>query len=259
MAQYIEMTTTHHITTLTLNRPKKRNAMNGEMVHELLNALQHAANDTHTRVLMIIGNGEHFCAGADIAWMQKISAGSADANYDDAQMLADLMYQLYVFAKPTIVLAHGATLGGGLGLLAACDIAIASKDASFGFLEVKIGLTPSTISPYVLAAIGERAAHYYFLTGERFSASEAYRLGLIQQMTTADALLSTGLSIANILLQNSPAAIIQAKHLIRDIAKEKITQGLVQKTAEHLANVRSSQEAQEGLRAFLEKRSPEWV
>lgn len=259
MFQYLQLANSNHITTLTLNRPDKRNAMDGEFVRELLKALEHIAVDTETRVLIINGNGEHFCAGADIQWMQKIATGSYNENYDDAQMIADLMYQLYTFVKPVIVLAHGTTVGGGLGLLAAADIAIAAKEASFGFAEVKIGITPSTISPYVLAAIGERAARYYFLTGERFGADEAHRLGLIHQVTTTDALLSTGLSIATVLLQNSPAALKAAKQLLRQVAKEKITPELAQKTAEHLANLRSSHEAQEGLRAFLEKRAPAWA
>ncbi len=259
MFKYLQMTTVNRITLLTLNRPDKRNAMNGDMIHELLTALQQSANSDESRVLMINGNGEHFCAGADIGWMQQISTGSYNENYDDAQMLADLMYQLYTFAKPTIVLVHGATLGGGLGLVAAADIAIAAKEASFGFSEVKMGITPSTISPYVLSAIGERAAHYYFLSAERFGVDEAHRLGLIHQVTENNALLSTGSSIANLLLQNSPHAMTQAKHLIREVGKEKITPELAQKTAEHLANLRSSPEAQEGLRAFLEKRLPFWI
>lgn len=246
------------IATLTLNRPDKRNAMNGKVIQEILTALRQLANDDEARVLMINGNGEHFCAGADINWMQKIAAGTYDENYDDAILLADMMYQLYSFSKPTLVLAHGATLGGGLGLLSACDIAITAKNASFGFSEVKIGLAPSTISPYVIAAIGERAAHYYFLTGERFGADEAHRIGLVHQVTEVDALLSVGVSIAQTLLQNSPQAMMAAKQLIRQVAREKILVGLSQKTAEHLANLRASDEAQEGLRAFMEKRAPKW-
>lgn len=259
MFQFLQLKTLKHITTLSLNRPEKRNAMNGEVIKEMLQALQQVAADQTARVLVIRGAGENFCAGADIEWMQKIAAGSYSDNYDDAQMLADLLFQLYTFTKPTIVLAHGATLGGGLGLMAACDIAIASRDANFGFSEVKIGLTPSTISPYVIAAMGERAAHYYFLTAERFSAEEAHRLGLVHRITERSTLLSTGNAIAEKLLQNSPAALSAAKQFIRSVSKEKITAELAQKTAEHLANIRTSEEAQEGLRAFLEKRIPQWI
>ena len=249
---------TDAIATITLNRSEKRNAMNGQMIQALSNALHDLSSADDVRVLLIHGSGEHFCAGADIDWMQKIAAGSYNDNYDDAQYLSDLMYQLYSFPKPTIVLAQGATLGGGLGLLSACDIAIAAKNAIFGFSEVKIGITPSTISPYVIAAIGERMAHYYFLTGERFGTESANQMGLIHQITENDALFNTGLSIANVLLKNGPKALIAAKQLIRHVAREKITEELAQKTAEHLANLRSSPEAQEGLLSFIEKREPTW-
>src|SRR5579885_3474108 len=211
--EFISVSHTEHLAILTLNRPEKRNAIHGPMLKELLQALRTLSADEQTGVLLINANGEHFCAGADIAWMQKIASGSYEENYDDAQLLADLMYQLYSFPKATIGLAHGATLGGGLGLLSACDIAIAAKNASFGFSEVKIGITPSTISPYVIAAIGERAAHYYFLTGERFGAEEAYRIGLLHHVTENDALKSTGLMIANRILENNQQAVMAAKQL----------------------------------------------
>lgn len=258
MSEFILVSESDEIATITLNRSDKRNAMNGQLIKELHHALRTLSEDSHARVLMINGNGEHFCAGADIAWMQKIATGSYDENADDAKMLADLMYQLYTFPKPTIILAHGATLGGGMGLLAACDIAIASNNASFGFSEVKMGIAPSVISPYVISAIGERAAHYYFLTGERFGPDEAHRIGLIHQVIEYEALSSVGITLAKTLLQNAPNAIIAAKKLIRYVAREKISEELARKTAEHLANLRGSQEAQEGLRAFLEKRTPNW-
>jgi methylglutaconyl-CoA hydratase len=168
------------------------------------------------------------------------------------------MYQLYTFPQPTIVLAHGSTLGGGLGLLATCDIALAADNAAFGFSEVKIGITPSTISPYVIAAIGQRAASYYFLTGSRFDASEAHRIGLVHQVTDVDALFRTGHALAKTLAMNSPKAMHAAKELIHHIAHHAITPDLGQKTAEHLANIRTSPQAKEGLQAFLEKRAPVW-
>jgi methylglutaconyl-CoA hydratase len=256
---FIQVSASDGIATITLNRPEKRNAMHGQMITALLHALRLFSDDNQVRVLLVRGNGDHFCAGADIGWMQQIASGTYSDNYDDAQLLADLMYALYSFPKPVIVLTHGATMGGGLGLVAACDIAIAAKNATFGFSEVKIGMVPSTISPYVITAIGERAAHYYFLTGDRFGAEEAHRMGLIHQRTEQDALLSTGLTLAKTILQNSPTAVVAAKQLIRYVAKEKISEELVQKTAEHLANLRSSPEAQEGLKAFLEKRPPNWI
>lgn len=258
MSEFILIARENGIATVTLNRPDKRNAMNGKMVKEIFHMLELLRVDNQVRVVIIKGNGEHFCAGADIGWMQHMASESYEANYDDAQALADLMYQLYSFPKPTIVLAHGATLGGGLGLLAACDIAIVGESASFGFSEVKIGITPSIISPYVITAIGERAAHYYFLTGERFDAAEAYRIRLAQRVVEDSKLVETGTDLANKLLHNSPHALTAAKQLIRHVAREKISSELAQKTAEHLSNLRATPEAQEGLRAFMEKRTPQW-
>lgn len=256
--EFIQVSQTDGIATIMLSRPDKRNAMHGPMIAELKHALTDLAQD-HSRVVMLLGKGEHFCAGGDIAWMQHIATGTDDDNYQDAQSLADLLQQLYHFPKPTIVLAHGTTLGGGMGLLSAADIAIASDNAMFGLPEVKIGITPSMISPYVIAAMGERAAHYYFLTGERFGAAEAFRLGLIHQTCEPSALLSTGVVLAESLLQNSPQALRAAKQLIRFVAKQPINDKLAQITAEHLAELRASPEAQEGLKAFLEKRAPKWV
>lgn len=258
MSELILVTKEQRIATITLNRPDKRNAMNGNMIQALLQTLQHLQSDHDIRVLIIKGAGEHFCAGADITWMQTVSSGSYEKNYDDAQALSDLMFQLYTFPRPTIVLAHGAIMGGGLGLLAACDIALVSQNAVFSFSEVKIGITPSTISPYVLAAIGERAAHYYFLTGEKFDAQDAHRIGLAHRVIEDSLLLQKGQEIAEQLLKNSPNALMAAKQLIRSVAHEKISDKLAQKTAEHLSNLRSSNEAQEGLRAFMEKRLPSW-
>lgn len=256
--EFILVSKSEGMATITLNRPDKRNAMNRQLIGELLQALHELAQDSQTGVLMINSQGDHFCAGADIGWMQAVAAASKDENYDDAQMIADLMYQLHTFPKPTLVLARGTTLGGGLGLLAACDIAIASKNAVFGFSEVKIGITPSIVSPYVVAAIGARAAHYYFLTGERFGAECAYRIGLVHQIVADNALIGSGLALARTLLENSPQAMAAAKQLIRYVATEKITEQLAQKTAEHLAELRATQAAQEGLKAFLEKRKPKW-
>ena len=256
--EFIKAATAEGIATLTLNRPDKRNAMHGPLIAECLQALRKFAADD-SRVLVINGSGENFCAGGDIGWMQKIATTSDDENYADAQSLADLLFTLYHFPKPTIVLAHGATMGGGLGLLSAADIAIAAKSATFSLPEVRIGITPSMISPYVIAAIGEREAHYYFMTGDRFGVDEARRLGLIHQIVENEALMSTGVTLAQTLMASSPNALREVKHLIRSVSKEKITAALAQTTAEHLAEIRRSPEAQEGLKSFLEKRKPSWV
>lgn len=255
----IELTKEKGLATVTFNRPEKRNAMNAEMIKELISVLHALAKDNEVNVLIITGNGEHFCAGADISWMKTIGTVSAEDNQRDAEMLADFLYQLYEFPKPTIALAHGAVLGGGLGIVSVCDIAIAAKSASFGFPEAKIGIAPSTISPYVMAAIGERAAHYYFLTGIRFGAEESHRIGLAHQVAEDDALKQTGQTLAQTLLQNSPAALKSIKELIHQVASEKITPELGRYTSRHLAKLRTSPEAQEGLKAFLEKRAPQWI
>lgn len=256
--QYLIVSKEKDLAILTFNRADKRNAMNGDMLKEISSALQVLANDAEVSVLIINGNGEHFCAGADISWMKTVGTFSPEDNQRDAEVLANLLHQLYEFPKPTIALAHGAVLGGGMGIVSVCDIALAAKNSSFGFPEVKIGIAPSTISPYVMTAIGSRAAHYYFLTGVRFDAEEAQRIGLIHQVTDDAALYQTGHALAQTLLQNGPKALIAVKQLIHRVASEKITPELGKMTAQHLANLRMSAEAQEGLMAFLEKRAPTW-
>lgn len=249
----------HSICMITLNRDEKSNAFDDVMAKRLIHVLKEAKQDKAVKVILIHAKGKHFCAGADLGRMKQMADASYQENFDDAELIADLMYELYTMPQPTIVLAHGATLGGGLGLLATCDIAIASTDAVFGFSEVKVGITPSTISPYVLAAIGERAAHYYFLTGNRFGTDEAHRIGLVHQVVEPEKLFQTGHAMAETLLLNSSSAMREAKQLIRYIASHhQISEDLGQKTAEHLAKMRTSEDAREGLEAFLEKRSPVW-
>jgi methylglutaconyl-CoA hydratase len=255
---YLTVTREKRLATLTLNRPDKRNAMNGDMIREIGDALKLLASDKTVSVLIINGNGEHFCAGADINWMKAVGTFTADENLRDAEVLANMLHQLYEFPKPTIALAHGAVLGGGMGIVSACDIALAAKNSSFGFPEVKMGIAPSTISPYVMRAIGEKAANYYFLTGTRFNAEEAERIGLIKQCVEDDELYQTGQTLAQTLLQNAPNALAAIKQLIHRVAHEKITPELSKITAKHLADIRKADEAQEGLKAFLEKRAPQW-
>ncbi|MEO8400924.1 MAG: enoyl-CoA hydratase-related protein [Gammaproteobacteria bacterium] len=246
------------IACLTLNRPEKRNALSGDMINEWLQALQKIAADKTIRVLMLAGNGEHFCAGADIAWMQKMAAGSYQANVVDALQLATLLSTLNTFPKPTIALVQGAIMGGGLGVIACCDIVIAAENANFCFSEVKMGLTPSVISPYVVPIIGQRAARYYFLTAEKFTAKRAEELELVQRVVSLEKLSAEGFVLAEVLLKQSPNALSEAKKLIRHVAYTKLSDELIQFTSEHLATMRSSDDAREGLKAFLEKRAPIW-
>lgn len=256
--EFIKLTTENGIGILSLNRPEKRNAMHGLMIEEILKGLHLLAQDESVRIVVVNGNGENFCAGGDIAWMQKMALAADHENVEDAALLAEMVYQLYAFPKPTIALVHGATMGGGMGLVSACDIAIASAESSFSLSEVKIGITPSVISPYVIAAIGERNAHYYFLTGERFNAETAEKIGLIHQIVASSELMDRGLGLANNMLKNSPNAMFEAKFLLKHIARKEITEELIQQTAAHLADMRRTDEAQEGLKAFVEKRAPVW-
>lgn len=246
------------ITTISLNRPAKRNALHGGLIRALLDAIKIIANDSTSRILMIRGAGEYFCAGADIDWMQKIALAPYEENRHDAAVLAELMYELYHFPKPTLVLAHGAAMGGGLGLLAVCDIALASHNTQFSFSEVKLGLAPSVISPYVLAAIGERQARYYFMTGVRFDAEEAQRIGLIHRLVAEKDLLIEGTKLADTLAQNSLDTLQEIKQLIRKVGGETISKDISHFTADHLARLRASAQGQEGLNAFIEKRKPHW-
>lgn len=260
MADEILLTTlTAGVTQLTLNRPAKRNALDGVTIRAFSQALQKLAVDVKTRIVMIIGNGEHFCAGGDLAWMQKMATCSQAENVADALELAQLLKTLYTFPKPTIALVQGAAMGGGVGVVASCDIVIAANNARFCFSEAKMGLTPSVISPYIISAIGERAARYYFLTAELFGAEQACQLGLIQKVVTPEYLSAEGLELVQILLKNSPLSLIESKKLISRVAREPISDQLSQLTAEHLAMMRASTDAKEGLSAFLEKRVAKWA
>lgn len=243
---------------LTLNRPKERNALNAELI-ELMRATLSEYHDNHSiRAVILQGAGEHFCAGADIKHMHSLQAATHQENIDDATQLAELLWQLYTYPAPVIALVHGAAIGGGVGLLAACDIAFASRDAIFSFSEVKLGLIPAIISPYVLRAIGNRAMRRYFLTAERMSSDTACQLGLIHDVFTADKLVETGMRLADSIAQNGPNAVIAAKKLIADINNQSLNHASALSMAEHLAAIRCTSEAQEGFLAFTEKRLPNW-
>jgi len=256
MTDLIQVTQNFSYVTLTLNRPEKGNALSGPLLQAFLETLNTLSVEKNCQVLVLTAKGNHFCAGADLAWMQTLT--DEKANRDDAQLLADVLQTLYHFPAPTLALAQGAIRGGGMGLLAACNIVIATETASFGFSEVKLGLTPSIISPYVLAAMNKRAVEYYFLTGENFTAADAYRLGFVHKMVKETNLISAGESLVKQLLKNAPHALREVKTLIHNIDGEKISAALIQKTAEHLARIRKTPEAKEGIQAFVEKRDPTW-
>ena len=246
------------VAKVTLNRPEKSNALDGNMIQQLTQVLQQVADDPSKNAVIITGTGEHFCAGADIAWMKKMAESSYQENVQDAMQLATLLKLIYNFPKPIIAAVKGATMGGGLGIIACCDVTIASDNSYFCFSEAKIGLTPSVISPYIISVMGERSARYYFLTAERFDTKKAVTLNLVQRMVSDDALEYEVTDFCHRLLKNSPYALEQAKKIIRHVKQEEISDKLIWYCAEHLATMRSSSDAQEGLRAFLEKRSPVW-
>jgi len=246
------------VATLWLDRPDRHNAFDDELIRELIGAIDSLDKDRTVRVVMLAGKGKSFSAGADLGWKRRMAGASEAENEKDARGLAELMHRLNSLAKPTIALVQGAALGGGVGLVAACDLAVAAADAVFSLSEVRLGLIPSVISPYVLAAIGPRAARRYFLTAERFDATTAEHLGLVQAVVPADQLWTEGRRLAALIVQNPPLAMAEAKRLIADVAGRPINASLRAETARRIAKLRAGAEAREGVSAFLEKRKPRW-
>ena len=245
---------------VTMNRPERHNAFDDALIVELTDALRAMEAEDAVRIVVLAGAGKSFSAGADLGWMKRMAGFSKDENQRDAMQLGALMRTLAHLRKPTIARVQGAAYGGGAGLVACCDVAVASQHASFAFSEVKLGLIPAVISPYVIGAIGERAARRYFLTGERFDAGEAWRLGLVNELAADDAGMDERLNdIVEALLACGPVAQREAKELVRAVAGRPVTSELIQDTAERIARVRASPEGREGVSAFLEKRRASWV
>jgi len=244
--------------TLWLNRPDKNNAFNAEMIRELILALDAVGEDKSLRFLLLRGRGKHFSAGADLAWMQASARLDYDANLGDAHELAELMYNLDALKIPTLAVVQGAAFGGAVGLIACCDMAIGTEDALFSLSEVRIGLAPAVISPFVVQALGERAARRYALTAERFSGQRARELGLLGECHAGDELQAQVESWVNNLLLNSPQAMQASKALLREVGSGVLSPALRRYTEEAIARIRVSPEGQEGLNAFLEKRTPAW-
>lgn len=248
------------VATLTMNRPELHNAFDDTLIVGLTAELQRLAIDSRVRVVRLAGSGKSFSAGADLGWMRRMATYTREQNLDDALALARLMQTLNGLNKPTIALVHGAAYGGGVGLVACCDMALSVKQAGFCLSEVRLGLIPAVISPYVIAAIGERACRRYFQSAELFDATEACRLGLVHEVVEdADALQERGEQLSNQLLQNGPHAMAEAKRLIAAVSGHLLDDELIVDTAERIADRRVSAEGQEGLSAFLEKRKPSWA
>jgi methylglutaconyl-CoA hydratase len=248
-----------HVATLTLNRPLIHNAIDDTLIMELTNALRDLETKQQVRAVVLTSSGSSFCAGADLHWMRRMAGFSAEENLRDAEALAGLLRRLSALGKPTLAVVQGPAYGGGVGLVAACDIAVASDNAVFSLSEVRLGLIPATISPYVIGAIGVRAARRYFLTGERFTAAEAHRLGLVHEVVPPDQLQRAAERMLAALLEGGPRAQAEAKRLVADVANKPLEPALLDETAKRIATVRASPEGREGINAFLEKRKPNWV
>jgi methylglutaconyl-CoA hydratase len=245
---------------LTLNKPKRHNAFDEQLIAEITVGLQELESDERVRAVVLSSTGKSFCAGADLGWMKRAADYTPEENLRDANRLAELMSTLNELAKPTIARVQGAAYGGGVGLIAACDIAVGTYDALFTLSEVKLGIVPAVISPYVLAAIGERYSRRYMLTAERFSAAEAYRIGLLHELVPGEEQLDEAIAeILESLLANGPHAQAECKELIRVVAGQPIDAQTIDETAQRITRVRASPEGREGLAAFLEKRAPNWL
>ena len=244
---------------VTLNRPDVRNAFNETTIAEITQAFRELGAEAELRAIVLAANGPAFCAGADLNWMKKMAGYTHAENHADALQLAEMLRTIYLCPKPVVAKVQGDCYAGGMGLVAACDIVVAVDAASFCLSEVKLGLIPATISPYVIKAMGENASRRYFLTAERFSAHEALRTGFAHEVVAADALDARVAEIVKALVGNSPYAVQQAKLLVRDVAGLAIDDALLADTAERIAHIRASEQGREGVASFLEKRKPAWL
>jgi methylglutaconyl-CoA hydratase len=246
------------VARVTLNRPEVRNAFDDTLISSLTKVFRELDADGGVRALILAGNGPAFCAGADLNWMKRMASYSYEENVRDARGLADMLSALDRMDKPTIARVHGPAFAGGTGLVAACDIAVGTPEAKFCYSEAKLGLSPATISPYVLRAIGARNASRYFLTAEVFDAQEALRIGMLSALVPTAGLDAFIDSLVQQLLAGGSTAHARIKDLIRDVAGRPVDDGLKADTARRIAEIRASAEGREGVASFLEKRKPSW-
>ncbi len=258
-ATVIDVTMRNAIAIIVLNRADLHNAFNETLITELTETLVALDGDETVRAVVLAGAGKSFCAGADLHWMKKMAGHGHAENLADANALAHMLRTLYGLSKPTIARVHGTAMGGGVGLVACCDIAIAAQEATFAFSEGKLGLIPATIGPYVIEAIGARQARRYFVTAERFTAAEAFRIGLVHDIVPAGELDARINELLGSLLFVGPRAQVECKALIRGVAHRPIDAELIAGTAEHIAAVRASPEGRAGIAAFLGKRAAPWA
>lgn len=255
----LTVTVSDHIATVTLSRPDKRNAFNDQVIEELDFAFAKLGQDDGVRAIVLAAKGKAFCAGADLSWMRAMADYSHEENLADAAKLAQMLKTIYECPKPTVAAIQGDVYAGGIGLIAACDVAIAVKTASFCLSEVRLGLIPATISPYVIRAMGARAAHRYFLTAEVFDTQEAWRIGLIHERVSEEGLDEAVARLCQHWRNASPNAIKQCKTLLHDVAGAPIDEALIAKTVTSIADIRASSEGKEGVQSFLQKRKPDWL
>jgi len=259
MANNIEVTLRNGCAIIVLNRPEIRNAFDDALIANLAKALRKLDADDSVRAVVLMGAGTAFCAGADLNWMKRMAGYTYEQNLKDVKALAAMLKFLDRMSKPTIARVHGPAFAGGVGLVAACDIAVGTVDAEFALTESKLGLSPATISPYVVRAMGERMAHRYFLTGERFSAAEAYRIGLLSELCLPDELDNKINELLGHIVLGGKAALREIKDLIRAVSRGPIDDPMINDTARRIAEIRVSKEGREGIASFLGKRKPSWV
>ena len=259
MYETLEIERSGGVATIWMNRPDVHNAFNARLIADLTAACEALDADESVRVVVLGGRGKSFSAGADLNWMKAAGEASVEENLADARRLAGMLRTLSGMATPTIARVQGAALGGGMGLASACDICVASEKAVFATSEVRFGIIPSAISPYVIRAIGERQSYRYFQTAERISAARAGEIGLAHEVTGVDALDAKVEEIVTALLAGGPRAQAAAKDLIRAVANKPVDDAVVEDTSRRIAGLRATPEAKEGLSAFLEKRPANWV
>ncbi|MFQ3353376.1 MAG: methylglutaconyl-CoA hydratase [Porticoccaceae bacterium] len=247
------------VAQVTLNNPDKHNAFDDQMIIELTNAFNALAANANVRIMLLKSEGKSFSAGADLEWMKRMASYSYQQNLNDARALAAMLKALHQMPIPTIARVQGAAFGGAIGLISCCDIALASSNASFALSEVKIGLVPSTISPYVIAAIGERHAKRYFMTAERFDTNTALQISLVHEAVEEQFLDDKVEQLITAILSNGPEAVVAAKQLVFAVSGKAIDSSLIEHTCEVIAGIRVSAQGQEGLSAFLDKRKPHWL
>ncbi|MBT5104398.1 MAG: enoyl-CoA hydratase/isomerase family protein [Porticoccaceae bacterium] len=247
------------VAQVTLNNPNKHNAFDDQMIIQLTDAFNSITANPAVRIMLLTSEGKSFSAGADLSWMKRMAGYSYQENLNDAHALAAMLKTLHQIPIPTIARVQGAAFGGAVGLISCCDIAVASSKASFALSEVKIGLVPSTISPYVIAAIGERQAKRYFMTAERFDPNTAMQIGLVHEAVDEQLLDDKIEQLVGAILSNGPEAVAAAKQLVFAVSGKAIDSPLIEHTSEIIAGIRVSGQGQEGLNAFLEKRKPNWL